>query len=52
MPVNFGKAVRVWNVIAIDVINDVIRFCFEDALLFALILEKLTYLRKVDSLKK
>ena len=48
MPVNFGIAVGVSKVIHIDGINEVRRFYFGGALLFALFLEKLTFFEKVD----
>ena len=51
MPVNFGNAIVVLKVIHINVINKVRRLCFGGALLFALILEKLTFLRKSDCLE-
>ena len=40
------------KVMAIDAMNEVRRLCFGGALLSALILEKLTLLKKVDFLKK
>ena len=46
MPVNFGNAIEVSKVIIIDGINEVRRLYFGGVLLFALILEKLTFLRK------
>ena len=46
MPVNFGNTIGVSKIIHINVINEVRRLCFRGALLFALILEKLTFLRK------
>ena len=46
MPVNFGNAIEVSKVIPIDGINEVIRLYSGGALFFALILEKLTFLRK------
>ena len=52
MPVNFGNAIIVSKVIAIDGINELRRPCFGGVLLFALILEKLSFLKKVDLLKK
>ena len=47
MPVNFGNAIGVSKVMHIDGINEVRKLCFGDALLSALILEKLTFLKKL-----
>ena len=46
MPVNFENAMEVLKVIDIDDINEVISLCLGDSQLFALILEKLTFLKK------
>ena len=52
MPVNFRNAIGVSKVIPIDGINEVIRLYFGGALLFALILEKLTFLKKLIFFEK
>ena len=53
MPVNFENIYIVSKVIPIDGMSEVRRLYFGGALLFALILEKLTFLRKkTDFLEK
>ena len=47
MSVNFENAIIVWKVIAIYDINEVRRLYFKGALLSALFLEKLTFLKKL-----
>ena len=47
VPVIFGNAIRVWKVIAIDVVNEDRRLCFGGALLSALILEKLRFWKRL-----
>ena len=47
MGVHHRNAVRVYKVILINVINEMRRLCFGGALLSALILEKLAFLKKV-----
>ena len=52
MPVNFRNETVVSKVIPIDGINETRRLYFGGALLFALILKKLTFLRKNDFFEK